>query len=1332
MHYLPVSETELGPVPTHLFLRKAVGQILAEHVVELASKEGNPIRTVENPIVLGNRYKAAYRRIRPLRDILVGNRDDRTILIENYSLLNQLYRYRPTPFTRIHKFTNTIRTLVEQINRIASLTQREQFIELRLPQVIPGRPQFVAASKNLTRTTMTFFPNDDALLLLELWKWLGKDRHTSLFAQLTPEAIKRLNFVVVENASYTVFNLGRVDGWRKTQLEDGSYTAGIMPEQLQLRFAKFLEALYVIRTVGAKTIIEQQEVADSEDGELETTAIVREGRELEEIRQMELEAEEIKDIPDAIIPVLPVDEPAEVEPPQDSVEQKFTAPMLAITQDMRASGVMSSAEERRMLNLATSYTRIPNPRGPGTLEDLLNIDPEVINAPLTYSVEDIPLVVDKSMLQTTLNDFDPNYIDKVLHADIANMLMQSQLVGVAITGYQIDRVTDAGNDYEIHTVRLTPAVGTPSTFRFRIPVINPDGTFVANGVKLRIRKQRSDVPIRKVSPTRVALTTYYSKLFVNRSERKVDDYGTWFGNQLMVIINTTDRIKDVAYGRVFKHTEIQPKHYSILATRFRGFEVGDYQFRFDVDYWRKSLGDEVVNEHQKVGELPCGYMRDGLVVMTEAGAVYVKGESATTTTSIEEILGIDYSKAPVDVVDLTFMGKNIPMGVVLGYFYGISKLLQMLKPHYRVISRGSKADMQPDEFAVKFSDVALIFSRHDRLASLLFSGFAAYEKSVSMYALDEFNRPDVYGTVLDRQGLGGRYVRELDNMRALFIDHISKEILESMSEPTEFAPLLLRATQLLLNDYHPEEIDGKYRREKGYERIAGHVYTHLVRGLRQYRARPVTARAQVDISPNAVWTEIQQDPSVAIVEESNPIHNCKETENLTFGGTGGRSSRSLVRSTRAFHPNDLGVVSEATVDSSDVAVTTFLSANPRISNLRGMHEEGQADLTDVTRILSTSSLISPASTRDDPKRANFISIQQSHVVAAVGYEPCPLRTGYEQVLAHRVNGTFAVTASGPGVVESITEDAIVIAYDDPDEPKLRAELGRYYGVVTGTTVPHDIITDLSVGQRVSKDHVICWNSGFFDRDLLQPTQVVWKAGVPVRTVLMETSDTLEDSCAVSTRLSSKLQMNTTEVRVLTVNFKQEIRNLVTTGQQVEADSILCNIIDTLSSGEGSMDPEVIDTLSALARTSPRAKTDGIVGRIEVLYNGDLEDMTPTLREIAMAADRYRAKRSRVLKRGVLTGQMRDLEIDTMVIKVFIDAPLGAADGDKAVFGNQMKTVIGRVFTGKHETLSGLPIDAIFSYSSPNNRIVRSPDIIGTTCVLLRLATERAVRKYRGN
>lgn len=71
------------------------------------------------------------------------------------------------------------------------------------------------------------------------------------------------------------------------------------------------------------------------------------------------------------------------------------------------------------------------------------------------------------------------------------------------------------------------------------------------------------------------------------------------------------------------------------------------------------------------------------------------------------------------------------------------------------------------------------------------------------------------------------------------------------------------------------------------------------------------------------------------------------------------------------------------------------------------------------------------------------------------------------------------------------------------------------------------------------------------------------------------------------------------------------------------------------------------------------------------------------------------------------------------------------DRKKGVFGNQLKTIVGRVMSGKNETESGVPIDAQFSYVSIANRIVLSPEIIGTTNTLLKVISKRVAGVYFG-
>ncbi len=61
----------------------------------------------------------------------------------------------------------------------------------------------------------------------------------------------------------------------------------------------------------------------------------------------------------------------------------------------------------------------------------------------------------------------------------------------------------------------------------------------------------------------------------------------------------------------------------------------------------------------------------------------------------------------------------------------------------------------------------------------------------------------------------------------------------------------------------------------------------------------------------------------------------------------------------------------------------------------------------------------------------------------------------------------------------------------------------------------------------------------------------------------------------------------------------------------------------------------------------------------------------------------------------------------------------------------MKTIFGRIFSGVNETESGVPIDGIFGYLSISNRIVRSPEIMGTTNTLLKVLSKKAAEVYFG-
>jgi hypothetical protein len=1003
------------------------------------------------------------------------------------------------------------------------------------------------------------------------------------------------------------------------------------------------------------------------------------------------------------------------------------------------SGSISAPEYRRLLEASERFNSLPAPLGhEGTMKDFVKIAPEHLKIDTPPSIPDQPTILDKSMLQSTLLDWNERYSRNVMQRDISSMVSSLQAAGVMINNFDVEEVEDITGTHHEYTIQVKPIEGAASTIKMKIPKVDDEGNFKINGVNYRMRMQRGDMPIRKIAPDQVALTSYYGKIFAERSQRRVNDWGKWIRQAIMARgLNVSDTtVTSMVPGSGFMKEHKAPRLYTAIATGFREFtlmvEGTPYKCSFDMSKMatiKMSPGFVVVGHTAEgQGQLVVGW-DENLYIFDENGQ--------RQAPSIETILGLDSRKAPLEFAELKVFGKMIPVGVVLGYLLGWDAVLTLVQPtSMRVLPVGKRTNLVDDEWSISFDDKTYVFSRKDKLATMVLGGWREFYDTTTRFPAEEFNKKDVYFNLFEEKKLGVKYLRELDLLEAMFVDPITRDLLIEMKEPTVFTKLLVRASEMLTDDQHPDSQDTRYMRIKGYERFSGAVYAELVKSARVHAGRPGKHRYGLECNPYAVWIAIQQDPAKDQVSEINPIQNLKENEAVTYSGTGGRNSRSMVKHTRIYHRNDMGVISESTVDSSDVAINVFTSANPQFNSLRGTARPYDAEAHGPTSLLSTSALVSPGSTKDDPKRVNFIGIQNRHVVACEGYRQAMVRTGYEQVIPHRVGDMFAVTAKKPGKVVSVKPDGIVVEFADGEQKGVI--LGRRYGNAAGLTIPHTIKTDMVAGQSFEVGEPIAYNTGFFERDMLNPKQIIWKSATLAKVVLMESPDTLEDSSAISQRLTKRLISEQVKIKDIVVNFDQEIHRMVKEHDAVEPESMLCIIEDAQSARNHFLDEETLDTLRVLQAQTPQAKVKGKIERIEVYYNGDLEDMSGSLRSLSQWSDKRIAARNVAIGRRAYTGQVSDefrigtdpLLMDTACIRVYISTRVSAGVGDKGVFGNQLKTVFGRVFNDNIRTESGVEIDAVFGANSLAARIVTSPYIIGTTTTLLMVAAKRVIKAYR--
>lgn len=473
------------------------------------------------------------------------------------------------------------------------------------------------------------------------------------------------------------------------------------------------------------------------------------------------------------------------------------------------------------------------------------------------------------------------------------------------------------------------------------------------------------LPIRKIKPNEVGITSYYGKVFVKTEERKSDSSAYWIIkniNKLSLVDGSV--VKKIYPGDVYDNNFKAPYIYSYLSNHFKELLIRDMNLVFDRGTCLKLFPIETFNELEKDGTIIVGKTYDNKPVLLDKNNNFIISNELTSSSSnIYNLLDLDESEAPIDYSEVTVFSKSIPVVIALSFLTNLESVLKLFDTGYRIVNYDEKITLRSDEYSINFKDKNIIVDRNNKLVSMILGGLAAFKKDLRKYNLSDMNSPDTIFLLLQSKGITVPYLKELHNQDKLFIDPITEEILKDMGEPLTYRGLLIRATEMLTNYTYPDSQAMDAMRIRGYERFAGVIYRELSDSIRSFKGRNIGGKSKIEMSPFKVWQSIMTDPAIKIMEDINPIQNLKEREITTYVGVGGRNKRSLTKPTRAFHSEDMGVISEATVDSGDVGINTYLSSNPNLKNVRGR----LPDVKEInpTTILSTSANLAPGSTHDD-------------------------------------------------------------------------------------------------------------------------------------------------------------------------------------------------------------------------------------------------------------------------------------------------------------------------------------------------------------------------------
>ncbi len=502
LHYLPGAVTETGPAQTDPLLAKSEKQIQIRHHMEYTQSEiqGAPKRepnTFNRDLTL---YHRVNRNIRMLRDEKILERDERTLLVENYAMLPAAYRYTTNQLSWYYELSNIYGTVIDNTIKDAQRFDRQNFILLNVPDVIPAIASLKIYENKVTPQILKQFNSDALLRFADLWVWLGEERNKSVLGKVPAELLGRINIVLVYQGKFVNINLGELNVWRKD--EQTNPKGLVLAQQMQRRLyltavnlatrateqtevqvddtdehishAEAMETELAVATSGLTDVAVGSDVGGDE------TAVIKE---IEEFDKIDLDENQRFEIVKQVS-----------ETPNETVDILRPLPLdgalMRHCDEIVANGTMSARDYTRIQTLSNKWKDIKVEDG-RRLEDFVKIEPHelVVEA---KQMTDAITILDKSSIVSTLPDMTKKYNRHLLKRDVAHVAVAVQRGGFAVNGYEVERIVDAASCVDMHSLKVMTLNGKESTLRFTLPVIDDRGYWKANDITYTMRKQRVD------------------------------------------------------------------------------------------------------------------------------------------------------------------------------------------------------------------------------------------------------------------------------------------------------------------------------------------------------------------------------------------------------------------------------------------------------------------------------------------------------------------------------------------------------------------------------------------------------------------------------------------------------------------------------------------------------------------------------------------------------------------------------------------------------------------------------------------------------------------------
>ena len=363
------------------------------------------------------------------------------------------------------------------------------------------------------------------------------------------------------------------------------------------------------------------------------------------------------------------------------------------------------------------------------------------------------------------------------------------------------------------------------------------------------------------------------------------------------------------------------------------------------------------------------------------------------------------------------------------------------------------------------------------------------------------------------------------------IDPITKEVLEYYKLPTDYVSMLLYANSLLADNKFIKHTDMSSRRMRRYELIAVYTYKALAEAYAEYARQLKHSRAAAEfyVKQSAVIDKFLLDSITSDDSCLNALRDIETTNAVTTKGPSGMNAdRAYSLDKRTYDPSMENVLGMSTGFAANVGVTRQATINSNIEGSRGYVKSIDGDtnkMNTASTLTATEGVCPMGSTHDDPIRTAMNFIQTSkHMVRTVEADPLLVTSGMDEAMPYLSSDQFAFKAKKDGTIAEITEDYIIIDYNDGTHDYIKLESTIQKNSDGGYYVPLklDPIEGLKVCQKIKTNQIVAYDKLSYTNNLGESNNLAYTIGKLAKVAVINTDDGFEDSGVITKALSDKL------------------------------------------------------------------------------------------------------------------------------------------------------------------------------------------------------------------